>query len=105
MDAVLGRPSTDPHGDPIPSPALDVRYQHTHSLADCGLMEAMRVSRVMDQGASFLQFIERCGLRPGTGVRVVSRDGQADAAVIQVEGRPEVTLGTVAAAKVLVEGV
>ena len=105
MDAVLGRPAVDPHGDPIPSAGLDVRYRPTQSLADCGLMQEMRIARVMDQGASFLQFIERCGLVPGTGVRVVSRDGQADATVIQVEGGQELTLGTGAAAKVLVEGV
>lgn len=104
IDLLLGHPSTDPHGDPIPSPAGSVSYSHTHSLADCELGQAFKISRVMDQGASFLQFIERCGLRPGTVVAVASRDAQADATVIQVEGRPVLTLGTAAAAKVLVEG-
>src|SRR3954468_16904415 len=48
MDAVLGRPAVDPHGDPIPSAGLEVGYRPTESLADCGLMQEMRVSRVMD---------------------------------------------------------
>lgn len=105
IDALLGHPATDPHGDPIPSRAGQVAYPPTQSLADCALGQAFRISRVMDQAPTFLQFIERCGLRPGTVVVVSSRDPQADAAVIQLEGRPVLTLGTTAAAKVLVEGV
>jgi DtxR family Mn-dependent transcriptional regulator len=105
IDAFLGHPSTDPHGDPIPSRGGEVAYVQTSTLADCEIGQTVRVSRVMDQGASFLQFIERCGLRPGAVVRVAARDAQADAAVVEVQGRPGVTLGTVAAAKVLVEGV
>jgi DtxR family Mn-dependent transcriptional regulator len=105
MDEVLGRPAADPHGDPIPSAAGRVAYVPTRSLADCGLAQEMRISRVMDQGASFLQFIERCGLRPGVMVRVVSRDAEADAMLIEVIGGKEVMMGTKAAAKVLVENI
>lgn len=105
IDLFLGHPATDPHGDPIPSRAGQVAYAHTHSLADCDLGQPMRVSRVMDQGANFLQFIERCGLRPGTIVTVSSRDPHADATLVQPQDRPPLTLGTAAAAKVLVEAV
>ncbi|HZZ42816.1 MAG TPA: metal-dependent transcriptional regulator [Tepidisphaeraceae bacterium] len=103
IDTLLGHPAADPHGDPIPSAAGDVQYSQTHSLADCELHQPMRISRVVDQGASFLQFIERCGLRPGTIVRVLSRDPQADATLIHPENREVLTLGTTAAAKLRVE--
>src|SRR5205814_3446818 len=72
IDALLGRPSVDPHGDPIPSAkgklAADARRLRT--LGDCDLHRPMRIARVVDQEPAFLQFAERCGLTPGTTVRV-----------------------------------
>src|SRR5947207_9245964 len=53
MDAVLGHPSTDPHGDPIPT-ADDVRHsgggksngvQRLASLATCDIGRPMRIAR------------------------------------------------------------
>src|SRR5262252_8754817 len=57
IDALLGRPSVDPHGDPIPSARLDVRESSQQSLADCPLNRSLRVARVLDQDAAFLQFL------------------------------------------------
>src|SRR5436190_3055612 len=54
IDALLGRPSVDPHGDPIPSARLDVRESAQQSLADCALNTPLRVARVLDQDAAFL---------------------------------------------------
>lgn len=103
IDALLGRPSVDPHGDPIPSARLDVRESAQQSLADCPLNTPLRVARVLDQDAAFLQFLDRCGLTPGTRLQVLARDEIAAAVTVQPDGGPQATLGTVAAAKVLVE--
>src|SRR5688500_3244967 len=45
IDAVLGPPSVDPHGDPIPSAKGTVADPRHHSLADCALRQPMRVAR------------------------------------------------------------
>jgi len=78
----------------------DVRLDN---LANCSLNQPMRVARVVDQEAAFLQFVDRCGLMPGVGVKVEHRDAQSDAVAIRAHGRGVVTLGTAAAAKILVE--
>jgi hypothetical protein len=63
----------------------------------------MRVARVIDQHPEFLQFVDRCGLTPGTSVTVESRDAIASAVAVRPETRSLVTLGTDAAEKILVE--
>jgi Fe2+ transport system protein FeoA len=57
----------------------------------------------VDQDAAFLQFVERCGLKPGVGVRVETKDPLADAITVRPGDRHAVTLGTGAAEKILVE--
>jgi DtxR family Mn-dependent transcriptional regulator len=104
IDAFLGHPSVDPHGDPIPSAkgkVADVR--HHASLADCATDRRYRVARVIDQDPAFLQFVERCGLMPGVAVAVQVRDKLADAIWVKPGERRSIPLGTTAAAKILVE--
>ena len=103
IDALLEHPRVDPHGDPIP-PAkgkpIDVAYR---SLAVCELRKRVRVARILDQNPSFLQFVERCGLTPGTELVVELRDPNAAAVVVKPQGGSSVTFGIDAAVKILVE--
>ena len=75
------------------------------SLADCPIHTPLRVARVLDQDVAFLQFVDRCGLTPGTNVIVETRDDIAGAIVVKPEAGPAATLGTVAARKILVEAI
>src|SRR3954454_6382151 len=74
IDALLGRPSVDPHGDPIPTARGDVRQSPVRSLADCPVGKPVQIARIMDQEPAFLQFVNRCGLTPGVSATVESRD-------------------------------
>jgi DtxR family Mn-dependent transcriptional regulator len=103
IDVALGRPSVDPHGDPIPTAKGKLDAHRYASLADCALNRPVRVTRVIDQDAAFLQFVDRCGLMPGVPVTVEVRDTLADAVWVRAGERRPVTLGTAAAAKILVE--
>lgn len=105
IDTLLGHPSVDPHGDPIPLANGHVGTSPMTSLADCPVNQRLRVARVIDQDPAFLQFVERCGLTPGTNLVVEQRDPHAGAVVVHPDGGPPATLGTVAAAKILVESV
>ncbi|MEE8524635.1 MAG: metal-dependent transcriptional regulator [Thermoanaerobaculia bacterium] len=105
IDALLDYPETDPHGDPIPDGAGEVRQTQGVRLSDCPLGNAFRVARVSDQDESFLRFVERNGLKPGSRVAVKKRDTSADAITVQSETGPEITIGGEAAAKLWVEEV
>lgn len=103
IDALLGRPRVDPHGDPIPSAKGKVSEPRLASLAECDLGRRVRIARVIDQDPPFLQFVNRCGLTPGVELVVEKRDPLADSVIVKTAERSNVTLGTTAAAKILVE--
>jgi DtxR family Mn-dependent transcriptional regulator len=103
MDAVLGHPAVDPHGDPIPSRKGQLTEPARMSLADCPTDTRRRVTRVLDQTPEFLRFAERNGLTPGATVTVVGRERAAGAVRVRVARRQAVSLGMSAAAKILVE--
>ena len=105
LDAVLGRPSVDPHGDPIPAPAATrepAGAAPAAALTDVAPGTVATVARIADQGSAFLRYAQRHGLVPGTAVTVLKRNAPADSLTVQAAGHRPVTLGTAAGAKVLV---
>lgn len=105
IDAMLGRPSVDPHGDPIPGPEGTVSSPEYETLLTCELGAPMMVSRVTDQDSEFLRFAERHDLKPGEVVQVEERDPVADSVRLRGAKSREVTIGARAASKVLVQAV
>ena len=103
MDDMLGRPSVDPHGDPIPSASGQLPSIGGDSLLTCPTGVPLRVARVTDQRAEFLQLLERYHLKPGTLVRIDSRDELAGMVLVHPEGLELLRLGFDAAARILVE--
>lgn len=108
IDALVGFPTVDPHGDPIPARPLPGQHAHVEgarqrSLADCPVGELQRVSRIRNQNPEFLRFVEREGLMPGTGVVVEGREALAESVQLRAEGRASSSLGLSAAAKILVQ--
>jgi hypothetical protein len=102
IDEMLGRPSADPHGDPIPGPEGTLSRPEYDSLLTCPVGETVTVRRVSDQDSEFLRFVERHDLKPGQVVSVQDRDAAADS--VRLKGRErEFTIGARAASKVLVE--
>ena len=103
IDVLLGHPQFDPHGDPIPGAKGQLASATLKSLAECVLHKPMRIARVTGQDAAFLQTLHRLGLTPGTQVVVEARDSLADSVTIRPKGQSVTSLGTAAAAKILVE--
>jgi DtxR family transcriptional regulator, Mn-dependent transcriptional regulator len=108
IDALLGHPTVDPHGDPIPTSAGDVAPSDEHSLATCPLEVTVQVTRVLDQEPEFLKYVHHCGLTPGTRWRVSQRNTQAESVTVRrahpEPAEPQV-LSLAAGAKFLVKEV
>ena len=106
MDAMLGRPDTDPHGDPIPNADGLIKPQKkVQTLLTCPLDTAVTVTRVIDQDKDFLRFIEHHNLKPGEAILVEERDAAADSVRVRGGNNRRLTIGTRAASKVLVQAV
>ena len=102
MDAMLGEPDVDPHGDPIPTAGGEVEHRELQSLLDCPLDVWQQVARVTDQTADFLQLVETEHLKPGSRLMVTGRDEAADTMQLERPGVGPLALGLRAASKILV---
>lgn len=82
---LLGRPSHDPHGDPIPS--VDGRLPETpdQALTDAAIGVRFRIHRLRTQDPEELAALDRLGLRPGVELRRIGVGG--DEVVVEVAGR------------------
>jgi DtxR family transcriptional regulator, Mn-dependent transcriptional regulator len=70
IDESLGYPTHDPHGDPIPSAALELELAPQRSLADVEPGAGATVCRVPDSDRELLQYLDQLGLVPGANVEV-----------------------------------
>jgi DtxR family Mn-dependent transcriptional regulator len=102
IDAMLGRPSTDPHGDPIPDAAGTVVTREYDTLLTCPVDTPVVLARVTDQDAEFLRFLESSDLTPGQSIRVETRDSAADHVVVRGKNDRQIMIGMRAAAKLQV---
>ena len=71
IDAALGHPTVDPHGDPIPTRDGDVPGAPEARLLDLAPGEAGVVRRVSDRDPARLRYLARLNLRPGAAVRLL----------------------------------
>lgn len=104
IDAFLGHPSVDPHGDPIPRADGSVAETEGIPLAKLPRGQQFRVVRVVDQDPAFLRYLSECGLDLNATGELTENRPEAGALVFRLRDRT-VALGHSAAAKVLVVAV
>ncbi len=102
IDAMLGRPSADPHGDPIPDPDGAMATSEYETLLSCPVGTEVMLTRVTDQDAEFLRFLEGSDLTPGQMIVVEGRDRAADHVVVRSSGGRKIMIGMRAAEKLQV---
>ena len=102
IDILLGRPSADPHGDPIPNAEGEIPHRQTRPLSECSGGEQVLIERVNNQDPLFLKMVDELGLTPGTRHLIGRNDPVAGIIHLQTLLGPEVAVGTSAAQSILV---
>jgi DtxR family Mn-dependent transcriptional regulator len=102
IDEMLGRPTVDPHGDPIPSAEGTVPDLDDVDLLTAPVGTLLEVTRVVDQDPDFLRFVERHDLIPGKRLVISERDAASDAVRVTSDEGRDTAIGVRAASKVLV---
>ncbi|MCS7323753.1 MAG: iron dependent repressor, metal binding and dimerization domain protein [Anaerolineae bacterium] len=77
LEAELGYPQRDPHGDPIPSRGGHLAREQSMPLTDLPLNTPARVVHIEDEPALAYQQVLAAGLKPGQVIEVVERTPQA----------------------------
>jgi len=104
LAALLGMPSTCPHGNPIPGMEHTHPAHHHFSLAEATVGQELAIDRITEEGEAdrqLLKFLWDNGVRPGTALTVTEVAPYAGTVAFQIEGRI-VTIGLAAASKIWV---
>lgn len=102
IDAFLGNPEVDPHGDPIPQADGAIAMREARPLSQCAPGAAVRVARVVDQSAEFLRFLTGRGIAIGAHGQIASANAEAGVLTLRV-GELETSFSREAASRILVE--
>lgn len=70
LDAYLGNPQFDPHGDPIPTPAGKMPQTEYRKLSEVSTGEDVRLMGVLEHSTEFLQHLDHSRLTLGCSVTV-----------------------------------
>ncbi len=99
MEAAMGFPTTDPHGDPIPSSAGQLHSIEATPLTNWESAEAGRIVHLEDEPVIAYEQILAAGLRLGQVVRILSKNPQV---YVLSDGENEYRLAPSVAANVQV---
>src|ERR671923_446117 len=100
--ARLGNPALDPHGDPIPTPELDLAADRTTALRSLRRGQVATFARVSDSSPEMLRYLAERGIRPGARLRITGVEPFGGPLMVEVGGR-EHALGEELAEKMRVE--
>ena len=73
IDAALGYPEFDPHGDPIPDADLVVPEVAQIALNQLDIGASATVLRVPNEDPQVLRYLGKCGIRPGAQINMLAR--------------------------------
>ncbi len=86
IDAYLGYPATDPHGDPIPKADGTVAGSTGRSLATLRVGSRFRVVRVVDQSPEFLRYLTETNLQLDAVGTIVANRVESGTLTVEVSG-------------------
>jgi DtxR family Mn-dependent transcriptional regulator len=89
IDALLGHPDRDPHGDPIPSASGSVPPLSATRLTDLTEAGTVVVERLSDADPQRLQFFEGAGIVVGARLRVQQLAPASDTVQLRLDGSSE----------------
>jgi len=89
IDAALGFPRFDPHGDPIPDADLNLPDIQQVALSHIGVGQSGRIIRVPHEDPQVLRYLGKTGLRPGVHLTLLSRTPYDQTMRIRISGGDE----------------
>ncbi|MGN6199837.1 metal-dependent transcriptional regulator [Humibacter sp.] len=102
IDAALGHPVRDPHGDPIPTADGDPRTPHALPLLEAEPNAALRVVRISDSDPAVLRYLAERSIRLDARTTLLETRPFAGDVVVSVDDGEPITVGDVAARAVWV---
>jgi len=89
LDAFLGFPKVDPHGDPIPDKEGNLVYNEQVLISELTIGQKGVIVGVKDHSPGFLRYVEQLQLTLGTTLTLINRFDYDQSAKIQIEDQSD----------------
>ncbi len=93
IDKVLGFPTIDPHGDPIPAKDGSIEKHPTERLSEIEAGRTVVIKKVSDDSAEMLRYMDDLGLRPSATIEVKERAPFNGPMLVEVDASIEHSIG------------
>ena len=103
LDLFLGKPKTDPHGDPIPDASGKFSNQKLIALSTANPKQILIFKGVSDHSTDFLQFLSQHGLKLGEVIKIESQNSYDNSVSVKLKKSKLFFLSSKAASNILVE--
>ena len=104
IDAALGYPTRDPHGEPIPGPDLSLPRDESMPLSALRPPQRGTISRVQDSDSELLVHLKDLGLVPGIVVEVKAYSAFDQNLTLKVRGRAApVVIGPAISSRIFID--
>lgn len=102
MDEMLGFPTIDPHGSPIPDKQGRVQEFSYVSMATCIPGQSVQLAALANSSTDFLEFLNSRNLILGTELEIISKEPFDQSIVVNYPGHTSETLSEKVCEKLLV---
>lgn len=86
LDAFLGHPKHDPHGDPIPDKDGNINFLEKELLSVVGVQSKTVCVGVKDTSSDFLRYLDKQGIALGKEITVLEKETFDNSMCIQING-------------------
>jgi len=104
IDHVLGHPSIDPHGDPIPTKDGEIHCSMSFPLNESKEGSMVRVLRVSDSNSEMLQYISSIGISLNKEIHIKQKMNFDNSLLIKINDK-EINISSTIASSIFVENV
>ncbi len=105
MDELLGFPTVDPHGSPIPDKNGKMVWKEYNKLSDCKLGETVKLAAVINTSSEFLKFLNSREMRLGLKIKIKSIEPFDGSMVVSYGKMQTASLSNLVCERLLVEKV
>lgn len=103
MDELLGFPTQDPHGSPIPDKEGNFIEQNFKVLANFKTGDKVALKALKDSSQDFMQFLNNKGITLGTIIEIHNLEPFDQSMIVAYEDYPKITLSHTVCTRLLVE--
>lgn len=96
LDAFLGYPTHDPHGDPIPDATGQIQKIDKILLSEAKIADACICVGVIDSSTEFLQYLDKHNIALGSHLKVLQREPFDNSITLKVDAKELIVSSVIA---------